>query len=328
MEKKSLKQTKGKFKLAGLVNGTERQNFISSKTFDDSGKTKQSCVFGVKTSPLNETWVNVEGFDSDKATFTKWDRETKQSQKKEIDWLDRFNFKEKDFIPSFGVSLSFNGEYENVFPYDAPDTLEEELTDNMPVYVEGNINYSSYKNKKGTKIKRKDFRPTKIRKSKNDIDFESEKFKELNIFEQEIIFQSIEKHPEQKGRFLLTSYVVGYGDKIETVEFFIDNKKLAAQIKSKLKPYHMIKVLGRLVNGIVEEEEIDNEETWGDDDAEFKTVSTPIIREMIITKAYPSSIDKETYTQEIIDNVLKADESFGDDGWEDKDIDENEDIWE
>lgn len=315
-----LRPTRGQFKLAGLVNGTEREKFISEQTFK-SGATKKTCSFGVKTGEINESWVSVEGFIQDEVMFSKYDKKTKIREKKKISWDDRNNFNEDGFYPMFSVKSIFDGEYVNEFPYDACKTLEDELFDNKAVYVEGNIKYSSYNGKKY-----KNFEITKIMDNRNEIDFEAEDFTEVNIFEQEIILQSIEKHPENEGEFVLTAYVVMYGDKVETVEFIIKNKKLATKLKGKLEPYNMIKVLGRLENTIIEDDSSDDEDAWGDDDAEFKTAKKPVIREMVITKAYPSSIDTETYTEELISSVLKADEDYGAD-IEDNDFEDDEDIW-
>lgn len=325
-----VKLSKGKFKLAGLINGTKREKFVTSKTFD-SGKTKQTCNFAVKTSNKNETWVTVEGFDSDKAKFQKYDSKEKKNYTKEVDWDDRFNFKEEGYRPIFGVGLTFEkDDYKNLFPFDAVYELESELYDDMPVYVEGNIQYQSYKNDKGEVRRFINFKPTKIRRSTKEIDFNAEDFDELNLFEQEIIFMDINPHPEQKDRFVLEANIVTgtkSEPKVEDVEFFIDDKKLATTLKKNLKPYHAVTVFGRLINSVVEEDVPADSDVWGEDDAEFNAVSAPKIREMVITKVYKNTVDKTSYNEEIISSIKQATDSFGDTEWDDKDSDDDN-VWE
>mgnify|MGYP001140987679 CR=1 FL=1 len=325
-----VKLSKGKFKLAGLINGTKREKFVTARTFD-SGKTKQTCNFAVKTSNKNETWVTVEGFDSDKAKFQKYDSKEKKNYTKEVDWDDRFNFKEEGYRPIFGVGLTFEkDDYKNLFPFDAVYELESELYDDMPVYVEGNIQYQSYKNDKGEVRRFINFKPTKIRRSTKEIDFNAEDFNELNLFEQEIIFMDINPHPEQKDRFVLEANIITgtkSEPKVEDVEFFIDDKKLATTLKKNLKPYYAVTVFGRLINSVVEEDVPADSDVWGEDDAEFNVVSAPKIREMVITKVYKNTVDKTSYNEEIISSIKQATDSFGDTEWDDKDSDDDN-VWE
>lgn len=325
-----IKISKGKFKIAGFVNGCGREKFITTNTFD-TGTTKQTCTFGVKTSEKNETWVTVEGFDSKKAKFQKYDNKEKKNYTKEVSWADRFNFKEEGYRPIFGVSLAFDeNNYKTLFPYDAVNELDAELIDDMPVYIEGNIEYRSWKNDKGEVRRFTTFKPTKIRKSTKDIDFNSDGFEELNLFEQDIIFIDVNPHPEQKERFILEACVVTGSSsepKVEDVEFIIENKKLATTLKKNLKPYNAITVFGRLINSVQEEEIPKDDDVWGEDDAEFTTILAPRIREMIITKAYKNTLDKTTYSEEIISNIKEASDSFGNVEW-DSSNDENDNVWE
>ena len=324
-----IKMSKGKFKLAGLVNGTGREKFITTKTFD-TGTTRQTCNFGVKTSEKNETWVTVEGFDSKKAKFQKYDNKEKKNYTKEVSWDDRFNFQEDGYRPIFGIAVNFEeNNYKTLFPFDAVDELETELTDNMPVYIEGNIDYRSWKNDKGEVRRFTTFKPTKIRKSTKDIDFNSDGFEELNLFEQDIIFIDVNPHPEQSDKFILEANVVTgtkAEPKVEDVEFIISDKKLATTLKKNLKPYNAVTVFGRLVNSVQEEDIPKDDDVWGEDDAEFTTASAPRIREMIITKVYKNTIDKTSYSENVISNIKNATDSFGDTEWDDdKGIDD--DVW-
>ena len=321
--------SRGKFKIAGLVNGVGREKFITTRTFD-SGTTRQTCNFGVKTSPKNETWVTVEGFDNKKAKFQKYDNKEKKNYSKEVSWDDRFNFKEEGYRPIFGISLAFEeNDYKTLFAFDAVDELEAELTDNMPVYIEGNIEYRSWKNDNGEIRRYTTFKPTKVRKSTKEIDFNSDKFEEFNLFEQDLIYIDINPHPEHSDKFILEANIATgtkADPKIEDVEFIIENKKLATTLKKNLKPYNAVTVFGRLVNSVVEEDIPKDDDVWGEDDAEFTTTSAPRIREMVITKVYKNTIDKTSYTEEIVTNIKNATDSFGDIDW-DEDSEVDDDIW-
>jgi len=48
---------------------------------------------------------------------------------------------------------------------------------------------------------------------------------------------------------------------------------------------------------------------------------------MIITKAYASTVDKDSFTEEMIENIQKVDKSFGNKEWKDDEKSNNEDVW-
>ena len=195
----------------------------------------------------------------------------------------------------------------------------------MGVYIEGQISYTSYK--KGDELKRyKNFVPQKIYAQKNPVDFESEKFKEENRFEQEIVFVSIEqeKDPETNkatGRFFVFAKIVTR-DGVEDATFIVEDKTLAEKMKKGLKPYYGIQVMGRLVTK-VEEAETTDEDSWGNDE-DIDGGNQIKFREMIITKAYPQSIDKESYSEEKLASIKQAEDDFGSIESEEED---GEEVW-
>lgn len=323
-----LKQTRGKFKLAGVVTGTTRSKFVQNMKFD-SGSEKQEASFGVRTSPNNETWVKIDGWlpKTHKATFQRYDNEAKTNIKEEVPWNDRFTFYDeqvakhpsvKDRLrPAFGVALALvqntdgKVEYNEYFGWDAVDVIKSNLKDGMQVYVEGIIEYNTYTNKQDEVRTIKNFRANKIRLSSMEIDFESEDFDEKNLFEEEIVFIDIQQDSNDTQRYVVDAYNIGRDDKIASTEFIIENNKLATTLKKNMKPYYAIKVFGRLKNSVIVDEPDATEEVWGDDEAEFTPSYTPVIRECVITKAFPESLDKETYSEDIITSIKSAEEDFG-----------------
>jgi len=330
MAKHNVKQTKGTFKLIGNVKGASSSRFFKTTTFD-SGAVKQEVNFGVVTSKDNEQYVTVQGFEGKEAKFSKWDKDTKTNSTETVAWDDRFDFEKDGYNPMFGIRVGLThdekgkAEISNLFTYDAVDELNTSLEDGMGLYIEGNIRYSSY-TKDGEKKTYKNFEPTKIYAQKEPVDFDNKDFKETNKFEQEIVYMDIEKEigtdGKPTGRGILLAKIVTY-DSVEDVDFIIEDTKLIGLLKKNLKPYYSIKIMGRLINSIVEEEV---EDAWGDDE-DMHTSGQSKNREMIITKAYPSSIDKETYSAEIIDSIVAAEESFGDSTEGFEAVGDDEDIW-
>ena len=144
------------------------------------------------------------------------------------------------------------------------------------------------------------------------VDFEKEDFKENNSFKQTIIFDNIVKNDEDKDdiKFEVTARIVTYSS-IEMFTFIIRNQQLASMFKKNLKPYTAIEVWGHINNKIQKEEETE-EDCWGETNT-FDVSRKPIIRELEITGANPSSIDTDTYNEEEIETALRALREFGDD---------------
>ena len=120
---------------------------------------------------------------------------------------------------------------------------------------------------------------------------------------------------KETGRAIVSAKIINYST-IEDVEFIITDSKLMNLFKKNLKPYTSIKVSGKIV-ATTQTESVSEEDEWGEVD-EMEKVSSPTKREFIITGATPSTIDKETYSQEKIEEALtaiakanKAEEDFG-----------------
>lgn len=189
--------------------------------------------------------------------------------------------------------------------------IHKKLEDNTPVYVRGELEFSSFINEQREKVKSKKFAVKSLYLAK-DIDFDDEEFKETNNFKQKIIFMGISKVDDKDDpRFLVDAKVVTYNS-VEDIELIVRNNALANQFKKSLKPYHAIDVWGKIYNKIdAEEIEESSKSVWGEEDT-FKNVNKSYIRELVITGADPESIDEETYSEEAIEEALKALNEFGD----------------
>ena len=331
-KKHNVKVNRGTFKLVGKVKGVEDDRFFKAYTFD-SGSQKNAMSFSIKTDKNNESYVNLEGWVCKLAKFNKWDREAKKSLSRECSWEERFDFDEEGFDPSWGTRLKMDNKKDSsittLFQYDACDELKDSLKDDMSVFVEGATEFSHY-TKDGDVKRAKKLNITKMYRQEKDIDFESDKFKEENRFKQEFIFMGIEKelNPEDDkatGRFIVSAKVVT-NESVEDVEFVLENKKLAENLRKKVKPYTAITSIGRLVTRVEDDvEEVEEEDGWGDEKDMDGSGSTTRYREWIITKVYQESIDTDTYSEEVLASITQAEDDYGD--FNSDEDDDDDDTW-
>jgi len=332
-KKHDLRVCKSKFEFKGNVCNRDNERFAHNVIFD-SGSEKNEANIGIKTSATNEVYAKIEGFAQKEARFSRWDKEEKKNYTETVDWEDRLEFEKEGFQPFFGVRIKteHDGETDSLFGYDAVEQLKE-LDNDQGVFIRGNLDFSSY-DKTTTdgveKVKRLDFKANGVFAQKEPLVFEgesfdAENFDEENKFELELIFMGIDKHPEDDKKFLLNAYVVTYNG-VESVEFIVEQKKLANLLKKNLKPYTMINVMGRLYNKLEEAQADDSsDESWGDD-SDMGGTYIPRIKELVISKAFPDTISTTDYTEANINAVLKADDDFGGEV-EKSDSDDSESVW-
>lgn len=328
-KKHNVKVCKSSFKLVGNVKGTKSDRFFRSTTFD-SGRTKNQVSFALQSSVGNENYVQLEGFDMNEASFSKWDKDSKTNDVKKVPWDDRFEFSENGYNPFFGIRMGLELDDKgksivtSMFQYDACQEIGDNLTDGVGLYTEGEVQYKSYI-KDGERKRQRNLVPQKIYMQSKPVDFESEKFKEENRFEQELVWIGIdqEKDPETDkptGRFIVTAKIVTR-ESVEDAEFIVEDKSLANNLKKNMKPYYGINVLGRIITRVEDAEE--EEDAWGEDD-DMGGNNVARFRELVITKAYPASIDKESYSEEKLASIKQAEDDFGDDIEESGD---DEEVW-
>ncbi|MEH7116099.1 hypothetical protein V7128_01570 [Neobacillus vireti] len=313
--KHGLPQTRGFFKLRGLATGLNRENAFKHKDYP-SGGARDVFSFGVQTAPESTIYVNAEGFKNDKVyLFKQSEVKGQKGEQKIVDWAKRYDYINEGFNP-MGVSVGLEQDIEGknitktYLDYDAASKIKEQLEDEQPIFVRGDIEFSSFKNDNGDVRRNKKFVVKNVYNSKA-IDFEVDGFKETADFKQKIIFMGINKSDEQgETKFIVEAKVITYNS-IEDAEFVVYNTSLANQFKKALKPYQALDVWGAIFNK-VDSEEVEEEITsfWGEQDS-FKRVNKSFIRELVINGADPSTIDKETYSEEAIEEGLKKLRSEG-----------------
>lgn len=314
-----LPQTKGEFKIAGNATGMASDKAFNCKN-TKKGKPMNFLNIGVETNHDSTIYISLNGMEKDEVMFYKKAKEKGgKGETKKIKWANRYTFKEEGFKLigiNVGVTKKLNDKGQQVndnkmmAEFDACEEIYNNIKDGNSLFVKGNIEFSSYKNDKEEVKRSTKFVPNQVSLAK-DIDFDAEGFEETNTFKQTIVFTGIEMDESNKEdkKARVSAKIVTY-DSIEDAEFIIREKGLFNNFKKNLKPYTSITVWGKILN-VVEKEEV-QEDVWGEENT-FDKVSKPHIRELVITGADPSSIDKETYSEENIDKAIRALKEFGED---------------
>lgn len=351
-----LPQTKGTFRVRGIVSGVEKDSFYVEKQ-TRTGKEFRMINFGVEYDDKKTIFPTLNGMPRDKVYFSKKDKDTGNTDTKAIAWKDRIK-KAPEGYRMIGVLAGLqkikdeNGKVRNdnktLTEYDACEYISENLQDGDSVFVKGNLEFGSYTNKDGEVSRTTKFVPTQIFLCQNDVDFEAEDYAPAHDFTQTIVFVGIDQERENDkptGRFVVDAKIVNYNS-IESAEFIIEDAKLAKQMRSGLKPYNSIQVHGHInvVNNVEDVNDEEDDDCWGEsNDMDNKRVFAPTHRELIITGAKPSTIDKETYTEKAIDEAIKkvnaskkAEQDFTgkaestsnvDDDWGDDASDDEDEPW-
>ncbi|MGG0793743.1 hypothetical protein ABE137_07025 [Brevibacillus laterosporus] len=318
-EKKGLglPQTRGIFKLRGVITGMKRKNALK-QGMTKTNQKRNALSIGVSTAPESTVYVTLEGMEKDKVYFGKKpEEEGQKGETIEVPWAKRFEEQPEGFkLRGVTVGIEKDEEGSNIVEtlteYDATTKIYEGLKDGESTFIYGEIGYSSYV-KKDELRRNKKFNIKNIYKTTEDINFDSDNFKEINDFKQRIIYMGLEKIEDKNDpRYQVDAKIVTYKT-VEDADFIIRDKSLANQFRAHLKPYYAIDIWGNIFNK-VNTEEISNATggVWGQEDS-FKKTNDNYIRELVITGADPESIDKNTYSEEIIEAAINAIKTFGED---------------
>lgn len=335
---KALEQTKGSFKLVGVVKGIDSDKSIK-EGFTTSDKAWKNLSFYVQTSKENNTRVELFGMEKD--LVYAYSQKAKQS--KPIKWEERFN-NHNDF-KVMGVNMFLeegkDGKNKKMVQseLDAIDYMTKHISDGDVVRVNGEIDFQEFTDGQGDVKKSAKFIIKSITKLNEELDFESEDFKEVATFQQEIIVTDTMVDTDTK-KLHVYGKVIKYKGELASCEFVVDADKLpklANNMSKRLGYGDFIKLYGHVLNlSIRKDSELEDEEEvietevddWGGDDEVKKDFTsnsgsyiTEYIRELQITDVDGESYTKKKYREE--DLQTDAD-SFGDDGDEFNDIEEDD----
>lgn len=311
-----LPETKGEFKTRGLITGTTKDKFYQAKQ-TKSNKIRKSLHFGLKIQEDGASvYCDLAGQEQDNVYFYKKGDSKKgiKGVSQKVNFKTRNLFKEEGFEP-IGVKVGIEqyidekGALKNknipMFEFDAVDYLKDNLKEDMPVFIRGNMEFSSFVNgSTGDKVRMTKFVPSQISGVTTDLNLSDEKYNPTNDFIQTIIFMDLTLDDSNKEdiKGILSAKIVTYST-IEDVEFIIRDQKIFKTFKKNLKQYNAIKVFGKIHNK-VEKEEVEDD-GWGTQNNTFENKNKSFIKELLILGADPSSLDKETYNKENIEEAIK-----------------------
>jgi hypothetical protein len=346
-----LQETKGSFQVKGIINGVEKEKFYTSKK-TRTNKDFRAVNFGCAYDDKKTVFMSINGMPQDNVYFSKRNQDTGKTETKKISWANRNKFNEDGWRligTNLGLTKTTDSEGKEVndkktlTSFDACEYIKKYMQDDMSTFIRGNIEFSSYQDNEGNIRRGIKYVPSQISLCKA-VDFEEydEDNKPVHDFTQTIMFMGIDKEKENDkdtGRFIVSAKIVTYADIVDT-EFIITDAKLAGLFKKNLKKYNSISVHGHIeVSHKVEE--VTEEDSWGESNS-MSSVSAPTKTEMIITGATPSSIDRETYTENNVSeavvkirNARTAERNFGSnannnsdsDSWGDDSMDDDSDPW-
>lgn len=335
-----LEQTKGKFKLEGKIKGISNENALN-EGFTSSDKPYKSLSFFIETSPINK--VKVEMFAMEWEEVTAYSQKAKESKK--IKWDKRHDNHGDYKVMGINMFLEPSGKGDGkhkrsvLVEWDAIDYILKNLKEGDSVRVNGEPSYQNYENQEGQKKESVRFTIRSISKTP-DIDFEAEGFKEVAIFEQEIVATDTMIDDESKKLFISAHTITYKGKETPTATFVVDGNKLpklANNMAKRLQFGDFIKVFGLIVNSSIREEAEPDEETVSDDDdwggdneiqSNFnQEYITTYINELQVTSVDSSLYEPKKYKDE--DFFSKGQDAFdgnvdeeGDDFGEEDEIDD------
>jgi len=339
-----LPETKGQFQLKGIVSGTKGDKFFKEIKTKKSNKDMKMLNFGVSYAEEKTLYLNMQGMEQEKVYFSKKSEEKgKKGETVNVPWADRFTYNREGFKligKNIGVKKKVDSDGKEVndkkvlTEFDACKEIAENLKDGQSVFIRGKIDFSSMVDDRGNKKHFTKLVPDQVSLC-GDVIFTDEKFVQQNDFNQVIIFMGIDKEKDdsdkETGRFIVAAKIVTYST-IEEVEFIVEDSKLASLFRKNLKPYNALKVSGHMITSTLVQE-VEDEDSWGEEDS-MEKVNSPTKREFVITGAKPSTIEKELYTKEKVDEAIekinkanKAENDFGsnNDGWENSSLDSDDD---
>lgn len=343
-----LPQTKCEFQIRGNASGVSKNDFFTAK------KTKNNTdmnilKFGIKFDDNQTAYLTLNGMVNKSVYYYN----SKEKKTQEVAW------KVRDIVPGDGYRLiGVNVGLETIVDekgnrvndkrtfveYDAAKYISEHLKDDMPIFAKGEVEFDSFIDAEGNARRSTKIIPSQVSLCSKEIDFDSEDFEALADFKTTIVFESIEKEKDDKGketgRFVVNALSIGYSN-ITNTTFIVEDAGLANNIRKGLKAYNAIEVTGNFQSSI-DIGTVEEEDSWTGKKTSFDKVNSPRKFELIIVDAKPSTIDKETYTEDniaearrAIANKDKVETNYGekketttvDDSWGDTSDDSSDEPW-
>lgn len=302
MEKVELKQQKGVFQAKGLIFGVSGQNFFKAS---DKNADFKMMTFGLRVSNSENIFLTLNSMKPKEIWYSKSEKQSDGKYKNETKKLE-YGRSAGEGWKAIGVSITLekgeNGKNvptESYHNYDAIMYLKDHLKDDMPVFIKGNIEWSSFKDKDGNVKKSKKLIPTAVYLGDSAYDVNSPDWEKQCEFLQPIVFLGGER---TEGKNYLNVGVVGY-NAWEEGQLEVTDVVYSA-FKEKMKPYYAINVSGKIVAEAVVEQEVVEDDTWGEKTSIGKR-KTPSVVKLIVDGAVGTTLNREDYKKQIIDKYIE-----------------------
>lgn len=329
-----LEQTKGKIKLEGKVVGITNENAYR-EGFTTSEKPFKSLAFFVETSPVNK--VKVEIFGMEREQVSAYSQKAKETKK--VAWADRHGNHGDFKVLGVNMFLEKGSDGKNtrkvLVEYDAIDYIQQHLKEGDSVRINGEPDFQEFENQEGQKKESVKFTVKSISKLDEEIYFTSENFKEVSMFEQEIIATDVMVDDESK-KLIVGAKVIKYnGDHVNATLVVDGNNlpKLANNMAKRLSFGDSIKVFGLIINSTIKKEVeagsdiVTDDDDWGGDDEIKNSMETSYITDYInelqITSVDSTSYEKKKYNEE---DFFNEDEEAFDGNVEEEDFSDESEI--
>ena len=343
-----LKQTKNAFKVIGKVTRIDKDGAYKEEVMQKGkreGDLYRSLRFGIKTSETNEITVQMFDYEPNEVFLWNSDKKKKDSNYKGerlpfATWeSQQEELREQGFAvlqTRIGVTYKEDGKVDSkgLPSFVASQEIYNNLDNGDSVVVEGEIRYSTYKNREDKEVEQKTYTIKKLFKIK-DVDFEDEKFEEVTYFEQEMVYVDSDLD-KREGKLYVTGRVIDYMKNYHDTQMVVTYKdaegnidegmkKLADNISSKFKFGDVINVFGDAVNRVIVEEIEDDSD---DDDlfADFGGKSKPKHAQNFTAKTYVNEMsifgvdkwDKSVYNESDFQKDELVEEKGGTNPFEDE----------
>lgn len=338
-----LKQTKNSFKLVGIATRLDKDNAFKEEVTNKvgskrNGETYRSLRFGVKTSDTNE--ITVQMFDYEPTEVYLWDSKEKKTVKVPFEqWKENSEYYREQGLAMLstrvGLEYGEDGKLKTkgLHSFEASEEIFDSITNGDSIAIEGDIRYSTYKNREDKEVEQKTYTIKKLFKLKKPVDFDAENFEEVTYFEQEMVFVGADVD-KTEGKAYVTGRVIDYAKKFHDTQFVVNFKnedgtgydsgmvKLAEAFAKRFKFGDVINVFGDTFNRAIVSEVEDEGESEDDLFAEFGGKKKPKHTQSYVQRNYVQEMsingvdawDKKVYVEDdfVSEELLEKENPFQD----------------
>lgn len=309
--KATLKQIKGSFELRGKLFGLKAEKAYKETT-TKNGKPMRFLNFGVRVSATENVYLSLNAMEPEEVYFSKVGKKGDKPVTEKVDYVKaKRNDFDKDGFKLIGMGLALHKNEETgknedvkVFPqYDAIEEIMNEAKDGTSVFVKGTVEFGSYEDPTTKEVKKTvKYVPTAIYLTKDEIDFEDEKFEKYSEFVQPVIYRGVNRNESEDKvvTYSLDVAVINYQD---YQEFSLPCTETIAKLfkEKKLKPYCKINLTGHLANDQIVEIVEDEDDSWGEK-SKMNKPKNFAKTVLMVTGADKDSINTEDYNAKTIES--------------------------